>query len=124
MTESPSEVNPYASPPTEVVEQRKRFRWRVIPITLLSVYGVLSLVAFVGHFGFGVWLCFMAPNVVNLRAGSLLAILLGDLIGMTGASLLLFTAFALRKGRWWMACAAFLLGIGVTSFGSFLGGGS
>lgn len=124
MRESSSEGNPYASPPTKVVDERKAFRWRLIPITLLCVFAVALLVGFVGHFGLGVWLCFTAPDVMDLRMGSNLAMLLGDLVGITGAVLLLLTAFALKKGRWWVACAAFLSGMCVTSFGSFLGGGS
>jgi len=114
MREEPAELNPYASPVAEVPQAgdaRKRFRWRVIPVTLLCVFGGLALVARVIILGTNVWWRIRNPDAADLGIGPTVPMLVGDLFALIAVGLWLLTALRLWQGRWWSAAAAFLLAV-------------
>lgn len=114
MIEEPSELNPYASPaaePGEVPAARKRFRWRVILVTLLCVLGGSSLASTVPHFGVGVRWRIRDPSAVDLGVARTAPMLIGDLFGVMAACLSLLTARRVWQGRWWWALLAFSVGV-------------
>ncbi len=111
MREEPAELNPYASPAAEVPEAggaRKRFRWRVIPVMLLFVFGGLSLVGRTTVLGANVLWRIRNPDAMDVGVGSTVPMLVGDLFAVIAAGLCLLTALRLWQGRWWSAGVAFL----------------
>ncbi len=107
MRDRPSEPNPYASSPPEVGEARKRFRWRVIPVTLLCVFGASAFAGMVVRLGVDGWWRFARPDAVEVGVGPPVPMLVGDLFGVIAAVLHFVTARRLWQGRWWSAGAAF-----------------
>ncbi len=114
MREAPSELNPYASPAADVREAaavRRRFRWRVIPVAILCVFGAPLLVGMVVLLGFSVWWRIRNPDAMDLGVGPTVPMLAGYLFGLIAAALCLLTARRLWQGRWWSAVAAFSVAI-------------
>lgn len=110
MREEPAEPNPYASPAAELPlagDARKRFRWRVIPVTLLCIFGGLGLVARVMILGNNVLWRIRNPDAADLGVGPTVPMLVGDLFALVAVGLWLLTAIRLWQGRWWSAAAAF-----------------
>ena len=112
MKDRSSELNPYASPSAEapeVAEVKKRFRWRVIPVTILYVFGAPSLVASVAMLGMSVWWRFSRSDAVGSAPNG--PMLVGMLCGVIASGLFLLTAFRLQRGRWWSAGLAFSVAV-------------
>ncbi len=108
--ERPRDLNPYASPAAEApppADVKKRFRWRVIPVTLLCVFGAPSLVAMAVVFGLELWWRLKNPDALELGVGPTAPMLVGDLFAVIAAALSLLTARRLWQGRWWAAGVAF-----------------
>jgi hypothetical protein len=125
MTTDPNETNPYRSPvtatrPVEVAvpspSVRRRFRWRVIPVTLLYLYGggviagglgivfaTLCLAVFggdrfqsrIGLGGAAVCVCLICPGAIALGC------------------LFLFAGRSLWQGRWRRGIAATILAFAI-----------
>jgi hypothetical protein len=109
-SEGPSELNPYASPtaePRPAPEAKKRFRWRVIPVTFLCVFGPPWLVATVAVSARELWWRLNNPDALELGVGPTTPMLVGDLFAVIAAALSLLTARRLWQGRWWAAGIAF-----------------
>ncbi len=108
MNDGAGAPNPYASPDVEVPqapEVKKKFRWRVIPVTFLYVMGAPGLVAWVFIFGAMVWWRLNNPDSVGIGPNG--PMLVGCLFGVIASGLCLLTAYRLQRGRWWSAGMTF-----------------
>jgi len=125
-----ADINPYQSPaesagqdssqPEQAAASKWRFRWRMIPATLLYLYGALFMMgALAMVLGFSVSL---ARRTARFPTGESIFWLplfaaWATMVGFTW----LFAARALRQGRWWNGIVAFILGLAAVFWGSLLG---
>jgi hypothetical protein len=128
-----SNVNPYQSPradtydpppPAVASQSRRLFRWRVIPVTLLYLYGGSALL--VGMGGLGELAFFIAFPRRSMPFHSLFALSSICLAATAVGGVLLYAARVLWQGRWRRAGILFLVGLaaaaGMGPAGMFLRG--
>ncbi len=97
------ESNPYASPTTAPVEPRRRTRWRVIPVTLLSFYGLIGVVVT------PIMFLVACTRPIEYGGGVLAVLVLGMSLFFGSSVLWLITAALCWKGRWlWMVLTFFV----------------
>jgi hypothetical protein len=109
MEDDRSETNPYRSPVESSVRDEsavaapRRFRWRVIPVTLLYLYGGGMLMTV------PCTLFASCSAICSWRSPT--SLLLAEVMAMASASLLLVAGRQLWKGRWRRGAIAGALGI-------------
>ena len=106
-----NDTNPYASPTTELVEPGRRTRWRIIPVTLLSFYGLMGLVSVPIMF----LVACMRP--VEYGGGISAALVLGMLLFFGSSALWLITAVLCWKGKWRWMILTFLVALAAAVVG-------
>ncbi len=124
------EPNPYESPtaaeiPAAKPIQRKRFRWRIIPVTLLLIYGVGTVVSTLpATVGFA-FLLLKHPEYAESGRPYLWQVFCSCGLAMFTGVLLIFTAMNLWRGRWRVAGFTFastvLLGLAAWCAATFFG---
>ncbi len=129
MSADNTDINPYQSPaaypgqdpspPEQASAVKWRFRWRMIPVTLLYLYGggsmmgaLAMVLAFFVSLGRGTTRLPTGESIfwLPLFAGW------ATMVGFTWLS----AARSLRQGRWWNGIAAFILGLAAVFWGSLL----
>ncbi len=124
MSKNTTEPNPYQSPAVHVLQDElpsgdkqskpRWFRWRVIPVTLLYIFGGMLLVAGVARVVILVWLAFRERIFQDAEYGYFLMALTcsSSLLYILAGSLAVVAGRAWWKGRWlngWLAFLLFLL---------------
>lgn len=108
------DVNPYASPSELCGETPRRTRWRIIPVTLFSLYGLLGLVSS----PIMLVVAFRRPAEIGGGITPLLA-LATTLFGIS-SFLWIGTAAFCWRGKWRWMVLALLLAIGGTMIAQHL----
>ena len=94
------EDNPYASPVAVPDEARRRTRWRIIPVTLFALYGLICLVST------PILLLVAFNRPVEYGGGISATLILGIGLNFGGSILWIATAALCWIGRWrWMTLA-------------------
>lgn len=100
--------NPYASPTATPTEARRRSRLRIIPVTLMAIYGSFGIV--------------VAPVMLfvlfhrAVEAGVVAALILGTSLTFVASALWLLTAVLCWKGKWRWMILTFLVAFATSFF--------
>lgn len=107
-------ANPYASPSTSHVETRRRTRWRVIPATLLFIYGLIGVL--VSPIMFTV----ECRRPVEYGGGMSAALVLGVGLYFGSSVLWIATAVLCWRGKWRWMILAFFVALAAASVGQYI----
>jgi hypothetical protein len=124
MTTDPNEANPYRSPMAAIRQSeaavttpaavQRRFRWRVVPVTLLYMYGGGLVLVGLESLGLMLWFTLARGEGSPLRRGNWLTtacmLAVGPAMFATGL-LFLFAGRNLWQARWRRGIVATLLAI-------------
>lgn len=121
MPSDDTNVNPYESPTTggvpdvapagEASQPGRRFRWRLIPVTLAWIYGACALAGGIMQFGFWALCLLTGHEILPIGGLSHLWLLLDSALAMAAGLIWIVAGKAWLNRQWWRASIASVLGV-------------